>query len=108
MVGHTLRVVAGGGGDDSAFGFFGGEEAEAVERSAFFEGAGHLQVFELEIDLLAGEFGEHLGAGAGGGIDLAEEALACGEDVGQIYGQRHRFRVHACSGPHPPRGGWGH
>ncbi len=83
VVGDALGVVSGGGGDDAARGLLGGEQGDAVERAALLEGAGHLQVFELEVDVLAGEFGEHERVRAGGLVDRAAEALARGEDVGE-------------------------
>ena len=76
-------MVAGAGGDDAAGGLLGGERGDAVECAALFEAAGHLQVFELEEDLLAGHAGEHLGAGAGGAVDGVADALARGEHVSQ-------------------------
>ncbi len=66
MVGDALGVVAGGCGDDSAGGLLRSEGGDAVERATLLEGAGHLEVLELEVDLLAGEVGENLRVRAGG------------------------------------------
>ena len=83
VVGDALGVVAGGGGDDAAGGLVGSEGGDAVERAALLEGAGHLQVLELEVDLAAGEAGEDLRVRAGGEVDGAADAFACGLDVGE-------------------------
>jgi len=99
VVGNALRVVAGGGGDDAAGGLLGREGGDAVERAALLEAAGHLQVFELEVDLLAGERGEELRVRARRVVDGAAQALAGRLDRCQIDGQdgccklgRHCFR----------------
>ena len=55
----TLRVIAGAGRDDTASGLLGSEGGDAVERTTLFEAAGHLEVFELEEDLLAGHARKH-------------------------------------------------
>jgi hypothetical protein len=59
----------------------------AVERAALLEATGHLQVFQLEVYLLPGEGGEHLGVRAGGVVDGGADVLAGGEDVGELDGE---------------------
>ncbi len=85
----ALGVIAGAGGDDAASGLLGGERGDVVECAALLEAAGHLQVFELEEDALAGLAGEGLRARAGRVVDGAVEALARGGDVGEC--KRRRF-----------------
>ena len=53
VIGDCLRVISRGSADHTAFLFFRAEQQDFVERAAFLVSAGHLQIFELEIDLLA-------------------------------------------------------
>ena len=54
VVSHTLRMVAGAGGDDAAAGLLRRQHGNAVQRSTLLEGSGHLQIFQLEEDALPG------------------------------------------------------
>ena len=54
VIGDGLGMISRGSADDAALLFFGAEQKNFVERAAFLVGAGHLQIFELEIDLLTG------------------------------------------------------
>ena len=56
--GDALRVVAGAGGDHAARALLRRELQQPVQRAALLEGAGALQVLELEIDRMAGKLGE--------------------------------------------------
>ena len=71
MVCHGLAVVAGRGRDQAAAPLLLREGEDAVERPALLEGAGLLQVLELEVGADAAEAGEVLRAGAGTLVDRA-------------------------------------
>ena len=60
-VGHALRVVAGGGGDDAAGKFLLGQGCDFVVGTADLEGAGDLQVLGLEQNLVAGHVAQYRG-----------------------------------------------
>ena len=84
VVGDRLRVVARGGGDDAALARRGRELQDLVEGAALLEGAGHLQVLELEAGARPAVPRHRLGAGAGGEVDAAADALARLLDVPQL------------------------
>jgi hypothetical protein len=86
VVGDALGVVAGAGCDDAALCLVGGQGCDFVERSAFFEAAGHLQVFKLEEDALRGHAREHLGAHAGRAVDRTSHPLTGCKDFRQGQG----------------------
>jgi hypothetical protein len=77
MVGNGLGVVARTGGDDSAALFVIAQEQNPVQRTAFFEGAGPLQVIQLQVHLLAGHFGKSRRELAGGEVDEVADSLFC-------------------------------
>ena len=54
VIGDGLRVVSRRGANYAALLFLRAEQQDFVERAAFLVSAGHLQIFELEVDLLAG------------------------------------------------------
>ncbi len=54
VVGHGLRVVSRRCCDHSAALFLGREQQDFVQRAAFLERAGHLAIFELQKDRVAG------------------------------------------------------
>ena len=54
VIGDRLRMISRRGADHAAVSFFRAEQQDFVERAAFLISAGHLKIFELEIDLLAG------------------------------------------------------
>ena len=76
--GDSLGVVAGAGGDDAALALGLAEREQLVERAALFEGAGALQVFELEVQGQAGQLGEIVRELAGRDVDgLADARAGC-------------------------------
>ena len=97
--GHALRVVARRRGDDSARALLGRETRESVGRAADLEGAGALEVLELEVHRHAEEVGEvlrHVERGArddtgeeGGGILELREGRRSGREagVGRAHGR---------------------
>ena len=85
--GDGLGVIAGAGGDDAAAALVVGEGEDLVERAALFEGAGALQVVELEEDLLAGHLGKPGGVARGREVDVAADALLRGADGVEGDGQ---------------------
>ena len=50
MIGQSLGVIAGRGGDDAALLLRVGEEEELVQRAPLLEGGGELLVFEFDPD----------------------------------------------------------
>jgi hypothetical protein len=48
VIRHSLRVIARGRRDHAAPPLFFGEQQNLVERAAFLERAGHLQIFQLQ------------------------------------------------------------
>ena len=83
MIGDSLSMIAGAGGDDAQGSLLRSEQSDAVQCAALLERAGHLQVLELEEDLLAGECGERLRVRAGRVIDRAAQPLPRGRHVGE-------------------------
>jgi hypothetical protein len=81
VVGEALAVVAGRGADDAAGALFGRQEEELIEGAALLEATGHVEVFELEVDGVAGEGGEGFGELAGGDGDGGADALVGSFDV---------------------------
>ena len=58
-VGDTLRMVAGGCGDDAASQLVLGQGGDLVVGAANLEGTGDLQVLRLEENLVSGHVGQH-------------------------------------------------
>ena len=58
VIGHGLGMISGAGGDHAAALLIVTQQQNAVERTAFFEGSGPLQIIQLEVDLLTGNLGE--------------------------------------------------
>ena len=81
VIADGLRVVAGTGCDDTAALLVFSEGEDAIEGSAFLEGAGHLEVVELQVKIVAGELREGFGVRAGGEIEGIADPLASLEDV---------------------------
>ena len=84
--GDSLGMVAGAGGDDSAFAFGLAEGEELVERAAFFERAGALEILELEMQGESGELGEVMRELARRDVDGALDARARGLNADKRYG----------------------
>ena len=57
-VGHALGVVAGGGGDEALLLLLLRQFADLIIGAADLVGAGDLQVFRLEIDLVSAQVGK--------------------------------------------------
>ncbi len=55
MIGQTLGMIAGRGGDDAAPTLFLAQAQQLVQRAALLEGGGELQVLELHIYFRAGD-----------------------------------------------------
>ena len=53
------------------------QQQNLVERTAFFEGAGPLQIIQLQIHLLAGHFGKSRRELAGREVDEIADSLFC-------------------------------
>ena len=66
------------------FGF--AQREELVEGAALFEGAGALQVFELQMQRQSGEFGKMMRELAWRDVDGALDARACGLNADKGYG----------------------
>ena len=81
VIGHGLRVISRRRGNHAAPAFFGGEQQNFVERAALLEGAGHLQIFELEEDRVAGQLRKRLRAHEGRKKNRAADALAAASIV---------------------------
>ena len=87
-VGHALGVVAGGGGDQALGLLFFRQLAGFIVSAADLVGAGDLQVFGLEIDLVAAQVGKilavdklgvrnHAAQNAAGFLELIQCKHAC-------------------------------
>jgi len=100
VIGDSLRVISRRSADDAALLFFRAEQQDFVERAAFLVRAGHLQIFELEIDLLACGGGEFGGIRARGHVDRSANAVGGFADHGQQF--ERGGLVHACLNPVPP------
>src|SRR5207248_4407697 len=79
--GHSLRVVAGARGHHPAAALLGRKQCQLVRRAALLEGAGPLQVLELEVDLGAAQQAEVPGTRAGSHFDVAADSLPGRDDV---------------------------
>src|SRR5579864_35041 len=88
VVGDSLGVVPRRGGDYAAGTLFGSQRQQFVERAAFLESAGALQIIELEINRIPGVLGEIFRAGAWRQIDGVTNASHGRLD----FGKRH-FRM---------------
>jgi hypothetical protein len=53
--GDSLGVIAGAGRDNAALAFRFSQGEQLVQRSSLFEGAGALQVFQLQVEGQAGQ-----------------------------------------------------
>ncbi len=91
VIGEALAVIAGRGADNAAGAFFRRQEEELVEGAALLEAAGHVEVFELEVDGVAGEGGEGFGELAGGDGDRGADPVVGRFDVLVLH---HSFIVH--------------
>ena len=69
MEGDALCVVARAGSDHAALALGFTQCQKFVERAALFEGAGALQVFKLQVERQAGQFGEMVRKMAGRRVD---------------------------------------
>ena len=58
VVGHGLGVISGAGSDHAAPLLIITQQQNPVECSPFFEGAGPLQIIQLQKNLLTGNLGE--------------------------------------------------
>ena len=65
-VGHTLGVVAGGGGDQAGGLLLVGEGADGEVGAANFVRAGDLHILRLQVDVVAGGVGEKMGVNQAG------------------------------------------
>src|SRR5207237_8657305 len=80
VVRDCVGVVAGCRRDDAAPPLSLRERKELVQRPAFLEGGGELQVLELEVEFAAGEPGERLAGQARGPLDRPRDAARRGAD----------------------------
>ena len=87
MIGDALRMVAGRHGDDAALAFVVGELQQRVERAAFLERGGELQVLELHPDIGLGDARQRLAAQARRMDDRAGNAGGSCADVGERDGK---------------------
>ena len=78
---HRLGVIAGRHRDHTAFAFRIGQQRQPVGRAAFLEGAGDLQVVELQ---------HHLGAG-GARHRLARQGRRAQHTAGDAVGRRRHI-----------------
>ena len=93
VVGDSLRVVAGARGDHTPCALLQRERGDAVERAPLLEGARHLQVFELQEDLLTGERGQRDRVRTRGEIDGVANALTRRQHIRQADGCDHPPRL---------------
>jgi hypothetical protein len=84
VIGHALRVVAGRHRDHAARAFVGRERLQPVERAAFLERRGELQVLELQPDLGADDLGQRARMHERRVEHLPGDVVACGADTGEI------------------------
>ncbi len=77
VVGHGLGVISGAGSDHAAPLLIVTQQQNPVERTAFFEGSGPLQIIQLEKDLLTGNLGERGRELARREIDEIANSLFC-------------------------------
>ena len=77
VIGHGLGMVAGAGSDDATTLLLVAQQQDAVERATLLEGAGALQIIQLEKDMLAGHVGERGGKLAGGTVDKIPDPMFC-------------------------------
>jgi hypothetical protein len=89
--GDSLGVIAGTGGDDSLVALGLVECEQLVERSTLFEGAGALQVFQLEMEGQADKLRKMMRKLAGRNVNGFADAGAGGLDAGETYGFQLRF-----------------
>jgi hypothetical protein len=80
---HRLRVVAGRHGDHAGSAFGGGQQRQPVGGTAFLEGAGRLQVVQLQHDLGAGRARQGIAAHRRGAQDAPVYPLGGVPYVGQ-------------------------
>ena len=76
MVGDGLGMVAGGCGDDAVGSLLRGQQQDFVQRAALLVGASHLQILELQMNILAAGGGERGGMLAGRAPDAFADADA--------------------------------
>jgi hypothetical protein len=69
-------VIAGARGDHAALGLFRRECQEPVERATFLKRTGHLQVFKLEKNPVAGHSADGLGVGERREVNLLLDPFA--------------------------------
>ena len=82
--GHALRVIAGARGDHAVRALLRRELQQPVQRAALLEGAGTLQILQLEIDGMAGQLGEIVRYLARRIVEDIADALASGRDTVQM------------------------
>src|SRR6185369_17422065 len=99
VIGHALRVIARGAGDDAALALPGRERRELVERAAFLERCRELVVLELEVHLGPGDLRERARMQEGRLDHLAADHFGCGFDV--LQGDRHWVNLKSTSGSRP-------
>ena len=95
--GDALRVVAGAGSHHPALALVRSEQRELVRRAALLEGAGAVQVLQLEVDPGPAQLAERLGERAGGDRHDSADAVACRDDV--LQGDHRGGRVTASAIP---------
>ena len=71
MIGDRLRMIAGAHRHHAPPALFRRERHQLVHRTAFLEGRGELQIFELQIDVAAGKLRKRAGIMGGRTLDRA-------------------------------------
>jgi hypothetical protein len=89
MESHGHAMIAGTGGNDTSLSFVGRQRKQAIERTAFFKGTGHLEILELAKYPLAGHVAESFGVRKRREINLIGDSYARFFDVDESdHGQQ--------------------
>ena len=86
--GDALGVVAGAGRDHAPLALRLAQREQLVQRAALLEGAGALQVFQLQVQRQAGQFGKIVRKLAGRYVNGLTDARACRLNAAE----RNRFQ----------------
>jgi hypothetical protein len=102
VIGQTLAMIAGRGGDHAAGAHGLIQEQQFVERPALLVGGGELQVLELHPHLGAGDLAQRPRPTAGRALDVSAQPFLGREDI--VKGERHGMRTGARKGAQPNGG----
>jgi hypothetical protein len=83
MIAQALGMVACRRGNHAAIARFLGHQQQRIQRAAFLIGGGELKVFELQVDIRAGQVGQRLAVQGGRRNNGVADALMRGTDIGK-------------------------